>query len=237
MKLLKNWDNKNWLSSSLYINSFISFLLKKKKLNKHSNILDIGCGRGKIIGFLSRKFKLINNPIGIDIVTHKDRDKSINFKNQNIFKFFDNNKIKFDLIIIKQTIHFFNKTERNRLIELCKKNLKKNGKLVILTLNTIDNKIPCFKLMKIKLLKGLEKDSVMIKNICKILNKYEIDNFKFSVSVTRKKYIQMLEQRYISCLINLTKKEIYKGIEEIKKSFPKKIFFTDVLISITYHKK
>ena len=54
MKELKNWDNKTWLSSSAYISSFNSFLLKKKKLNKNSRILDIGCGRGKIFGSLSR---------------------------------------------------------------------------------------------------------------------------------------------------------------------------------------
>ena len=72
MNELKNWDNKTWLSSSAYINSFNIFLLKKKKLNKNSQILDIGCGRGKIFGALSRKLKLINKPIGIDPAIHKD---------------------------------------------------------------------------------------------------------------------------------------------------------------------
>ena len=86
MKELKNWDNKTWLSSSIYISSFNSFLLKKKKLNKHSKILDIGCGRGKIIGYFSRKFKLTNKPIGIDPVSHKDVDKSINFKNEDVWE-------------------------------------------------------------------------------------------------------------------------------------------------------
>ena len=100
MKLLKNWDNKTWLSSNSYINSFNNFLLKKKKLNKTSKILDIGCGRGKIFGSLSRKFKLINKPIGIDPVIHKDVDKSIDFRSENIFKFFKSNQNKFDLIMI-----------------------------------------------------------------------------------------------------------------------------------------
>ena len=31
MKVLINWDNKTWLSSKSYINSFNLFLLKKKK--------------------------------------------------------------------------------------------------------------------------------------------------------------------------------------------------------------
>jgi len=88
MKELKNWDYKTWLSSSSYIRSFNSFLLKKKKLNKNSRILDIGCGRGKIFGSLSRELKLINYPIGIDLVPHKDVDRSIDFKNEDILKFF-----------------------------------------------------------------------------------------------------------------------------------------------------
>ena len=115
MKSLRNWDNKTWLSSSSYITLFNIFLLKKKKLNKKSVILDIGCGRGKIFGSLSRKLKLINKPIGIDPVLHKDVDKSIDFRNEDIFKFFKTNKNKFDLIMIKQTLHFFKKSKRNRL--------------------------------------------------------------------------------------------------------------------------
>ena len=116
MNLLKNWDNKTWLSSNKYINSFNSFLLKKKKLNRKSKILDIGCGRGKIFGSLSRKLMLVNKPIGIDPVQHKDVDKSIDFRNEDIFKFFKTNQNKFDLIMIKQTLHFFNKNELKEFI-------------------------------------------------------------------------------------------------------------------------
>ena len=117
MKVLINWDNKTWLSSNTYINSFNSFLLKKKKLNKNSKILDIGCGRGKIFGSISRKLRLINKPIGIDPVCHNDVDRSIDFKNEDIFFFLKNNNNKFDLIMIKQTLHFINKNKRSKLIE------------------------------------------------------------------------------------------------------------------------
>ena len=234
MKELKNWDNKTWLSSSIYISSFNSFLLKKKKLNKHSKILDIGCGRGKIFGYFFRKFKLTNKPIGIDPVSHKDVDKSINFKNEDVFKFFRNNQNKFDLIMIKQTLHFFNKDQRSKLIKVCKSNLKKKGVLLIFSLNTLNNEIPCFKLMKQKLNRGLKRDSRMLKSACKILKDNKIDKFKFKVSITKKKYIQMLEQKYISCLVNLSKAQIIKGINEIKDTYPNKISFTDILICIKY---
>ena len=80
MPSLKNWDNKTWLSSRKYIQSFNSFILKQQILNKNSKILDIGCGRGKIIENLYSKLKLINKPIGIDIEDHKDKSKKIIFK-------------------------------------------------------------------------------------------------------------------------------------------------------------
>ena len=234
MKKLKNWDNKTWLSSSTYITSFNSFLLKKKKLNKNSRILDIGCGRGKIFGSLSRKFNLINKPIGVDPVSHKDVDKLIDFRNEDAFNFFKINQIKFDLIMIKQTLHFFNKDNRKKLIKICKNNLKKNGLLIIFSLNTINNEIPCFRLMKQKLNKGLERDSRMLKSACKLLKNHRIDKFIFDVSITKNKYIKMLRQKYISCLINLTKNQINKGIKEVKDIYPNTIIFKDVLICIKY---
>ena len=80
MASLKNWDNKTWLSSKKYIHSFTNFILKQKKLDKNSRVLDIGCGRGKIIGKLSEKLRFINKPVGLDIANHKDKSKKIIFK-------------------------------------------------------------------------------------------------------------------------------------------------------------
>jgi ubiquinone/menaquinone biosynthesis C-methylase UbiE len=236
MKLLKNWDNQTWLSSKSYVNSFNTFLLKKKKLYRNSEILDIGCGRGKIFGSLSRKIQLINKPIGIDPVPHNDVDRSIDFRNEDVFKFFKTNQNKFDLIMIKQTLHFFNKDKRLKLIKICKNNLKKNGVLIILSLNTINNQIPCFKLMKQKLNRGLDRDAKMIQSISKILKNNIIDKFNFKVSITKKKYIQMLKQRYISCLVNLNEDQIKKGIKEISDFHNKKVSFEDILISIKFTK-
>ena len=234
MKELKNWDNKTWLSSSAYIDTFISFLLKKKKLNKKSRILDIGCGRGKIFGSISRKFKLTNKPIGIDPVCHKDVDRSINYKNEDVFKFFKNNQNKFDLIMIKQTLHFLNKEKRSKLIKACKNSLKKNGVLLIFSLNTLNNEIPCFKLMKQKLNRGLKRDSRMLKSVRIMLKDNKVDKFKFKVLITKNRYIQMLKQKYISCLVNLSKTQIIKGIIEIKDVYPNKISFVDILICIKF---
>ena len=88
--------------------------------------------------------------------------------------------------------------------------------------------------MKQKLNRGLKRDSKMIKLICKILKNNKIDKFIFKVSITKKKYIQMLKQKYISCLFNLNKNQISKGISELKDIYPNKIIFDDVLICVKY---
>ena len=88
--------------------------------------------------------------------------------------------------------------------------------------------------MKQKLNKGIERDFKMIKSTCKILKNYNIDKFIFKVSIAKSKYIQMLRQRYISCLINLNKDQLNKGIKEIKEIYPNKILFNDILICIKY---
>ena len=96
--VIKNWDNKTWLSSNDYIRSFHKFLFKNIKLNPNSEILDIGCGRGKILGTIKSSLKLKSKPTGIDIINHKDKDKRINFKKSDATSFFLTSKKKFDLI-------------------------------------------------------------------------------------------------------------------------------------------
>ena len=59
--------------------------------------------------------------------------------------------------------------------------------------------------MKQKLNRGLKRDSKMLKSACKLLKNSKIDKFNFKVSITKNKYVQMLKQKYISCLVNLTK--------------------------------
>ena len=44
----------------------------------------------------------------------------------------------------------------------------------------------------------------------------------------------MLKQKYISCLVNLNKNQISKGISELKDIYPNKIIFDDVLICVKY---
>ena len=236
MLSIKNWDNKTWISSTKYIKSFNSFLLKQKKLNKESKILDIGCGRGKIIGFLSTKLRLKNKPIGLDIENHKDKDKRITFKKISAIKYLENNKKKFDLILIKQTIHFFNLRNMKKILVYSRSSLEAGGIILILSLDTKNNEIPTFSLMKQKLNQSFKRDVIIWKNILQLNIKKDITKFNFKVNVKKKVYLKMIKQRYISTLLKFSSVQILKGVNEINLKYKKNIIFNDKLNCIILKK-
>ena len=233
---LKNWDNKTWLSSNNYINFFNNFLLNQVYLNKGSYILDIGCGRGKILGNLASKLRLNKKPLGIDIEQHKDRDKRIIFKKIDAINYLKKSKKKFDLILLKQTIHFFSQKEIKKLLLLSKNCLTPNGHVIIFTLATTRNEIPTFLLMKKKLKKSLIRDEKILRFILNSHQNILIKRFSYKVKITKKKYMQMIKNRYISILLNLKLTEILKGIDEINLKYKQKINFKDKLICIILKK-
>ena len=233
---IKNWDNKTWISSIKYIKSFNNFLLKQKKLIKESKILDIGCGRGKIIGFLSTKLRLKNKPIGLDIENHKDKDKRIIFKKISAIKYLENNKKKFDLILIKQTIHFFNLKDIKKILTYSYSSLEIGGVILILTLDTKNNEIPTFSLMKQKLNQSFKRDTLIWKKLLQLNVKKSITKFNFKVNVKKNIYLKMIKQRYISTLLKFNSLQIYKGINEINLKYKKNILFNDKLKCIIFTK-
>ena len=236
MLRIKNWDNKTWISSTKYIQSFINFLLKQKKLTKHSKILDIGCGRGKITGSLSSKLKLINKPIGLDIENHKDFDKRITFKKTNAIKYLKNNKKKFDLILIKQTIHFFNLKDIKKVLTYSYSSLKVGGIILILTLDTKNNEIPTFFLMKQKLKQSFKRDNLIWKKLLQLDIKKKLTKFNFKVNVKKSIYLKMIKQRYISTLLKFSSFQISNGIKEVDLKYKKNISFNDKLKCIIFSK-
>ena len=233
---IKNWDNKTWISSSKYIKSFNNFLLKQKKLNKKSKILDIGCGRGKIIGNLYSTVRLINKPIGVDIEIHKDRDKRIIFKKINAIKYLKNNKKNFDLILIKQTIHFFNNQEIKELLKYAYACLNFKGIILILSLDTKNNEIPTFSLMARKLQVSFNKEDIIRKNILRFKKKKTITEFNFKVNIKKRIYLNMIKQRYISSLLNLNNNQILKGMKEVDSKYKNNMTFNDKLNCIIFKK-
>ena len=90
--------------------------------------------------------------------------------------------------------------------------------------------------MKYKLLKSLQRDKDLIRLIKDNLKNYKTYNFNFKVNLSKSKYIQMIKNRYISCLLNMSDKEIKKGTNEIKSYYKNQIKFTDTLNCISYKK-
>ena len=236
MAPLKNWDNKTWLSSKKYIHSFNSFILKQIKLNKNSRILDIGCGRGKILGNLSNKLRLLNKPIGLDIENHKDKSKKIIFKKIDALTFISKTKVTFDLILIKQTIHLLKKNQIIKLLSICKNKLNPNGKIIILSLDYKKNEIPTFTLMKKRLKNSLKKDKKLFNLIFKLSSKIIVKKFTFHVRISKIKYLEMIKKRYISTLLNFNDKQILDGLNEIMSKYKKVLIFKDRLICFIIEK-
>ena len=234
MRNLKNWDNNTWLSSKKYIFSLNNFINKNIQLKKSSKILDIGCGRAHLISFLNRKYKFNHKPIGIDIVKNKGIKKGVKFKKIDAIRYLNQTNEIFDLIIIKQTIHFFSKKKIQKLIRLTKLRLNKNGLIYIMSLDTKKNEIPCFLIMKKALEKGLRRDREILYFLRKQLKKFIEKKFIFKVSVKKKNYIHMLKNRYISCLLEMPKNKIISGVNEISKKYKNEIDFRDKLICLIY---
>ncbi len=234
MVYLKNWEKNTWLSSKEYINQFSNFLISNFKINKNTRILDIGCGRANIISHLHEKIKFISKPIGIDIYKNNNLKKNIIFKQINGMTFLKRSNDKFDMILIKQTIHFFELKYLHILLNLAKKKLLQDGKILIFLLNSNENGIPVFNKMEKKLKSSLKRDNKIIKKIKINFKKYWSTKFTFHVNISKKQYIEMIRQKYISCLMDLQKKEIEQGIIEIEEKYKNNLRFKDVLDCFVY---
>ena len=84
--------------------------------------------------------------------------------------------------------------------------------------------------MKKKLNISLKKDKklfdVIIKNNPRIITK----KFIYSVQISKLKYLEMINNRYISTLLNFTDKEIINGLNEVIRKYKKILKFKDRLI-------
>ena len=131
---------------------------------------------------------------------------------------------------------FFNKKQIKSLLINAKSKLNIGGNLLIFSLKINDNQIPCFKKMKLKLRKSLKKDKMLLKIIKSNLKNSKESYFNFKVNVTKQKYIKMIKNRYISCLLNMSVKDLSLGVNELNLKYKSYIKFTDTLKCISYKK-
>ena len=115
----------------------------KKKLlphilayNEDSEILELGCGPGFLLNFLSKNgFK---NLTGIDISSEQiqiAKSKGFNVIEVEVMEYLEENTKKWDIIFALDFIEHFNKEELIRLFKLINLKLAGNGLLIIRTPN------------------------------------------------------------------------------------------------------
>ena len=150
----------------------------------------------------------------------------------NVLNFSLSKDQRFDLILIKQTIHLMKFSEIKKLLKLLKKKLNPRGKILIFTLDENKNEIPTFKLMKIKLNKSLKRDKKILKMVTNLYPYRVKKKFIFKVKISKNKYLDMIKNRYISTLIPLSKTQLTQGVQEIEQKYKNIIKFKDKLICI-----
>jgi len=132
----ENYENKyflkshnNWFKYPDY--KLYNTLKKKIENNFHKNfsVLDVGCGNGNFLKYLSKNFKKIELT-GIDHYKNK-KNKKINFLHGDISK---NTKLKkYDLVLSNAVIEHIE--DVSKFIKLQKKLCKKNGFIINVTIN------------------------------------------------------------------------------------------------------
>ena len=85
--------------------------------------------------------------------------------------------------------------------------------------------------MNTELIKSLKRDNRILKLVTK-LYPYKKKKFIYKVNIIKKKYLKMVQKRYISTLLTFTKQEIQKGMNEINIKYGNNIKFNDKLICV-----
>ena len=86
--------------------------------------------------------------------------------------------------------------------------------------------------MKTKLEKSLDRDKKILEFISNLYPKRLKKKFIYNVKILKKKYLEMIEKRYISILLSLNNQQISIGLNEISSKYKKTIRFKDRLTCI-----
>jgi len=120
----------------------LSFLQKKLPKSKQFRFLDIGCGKGRDIDFLSSNLdNLIIRGIDISLEAIENAIELNSNKNNVTFECMDWKDLddtQCDIVFISGVYHFFNIADRNTFINKIKKILKSNGFFFLNTLSSND---------------------------------------------------------------------------------------------------
>ncbi|MBT6198364.1 MAG: hypothetical protein HOI06_06205 [Pelagibacteraceae bacterium] len=90
--------------------------------------------------------------------------------------------------------------------------------------------------MNTKLENSLNRDKKIITLLKKNNKVLKVKNFSYKVKILKSKYLQMINDKYISILLDFDLNQIKEGINEIDLNFKKRITFNDKLQCIIISK-
>ena len=224
-----NWDRSSWLSSKEYFDELSNQLIEFLNITEEKKILDVGCGRGHLLETLSLNANLINQPVGVEPVKHDDFiPQNVKIFNSSINSFFNENNFYFDLVILKQVLHLLTLDERKKFYIDIKNHINENTNIVFIHMND-QTEIPLFPLMKKKLKQSLKRHQLLLEELTQNFNFLKVFNFNYNVKILLEEYLEMINNRYMTVLLDLSEKEIKEGIDFIKKNYPNQLSFQDTL--------
>ena len=216
-----NWDLSSWRSSKEYFEELSNQLIEFIDITEEKKILDVGCGRGHLLENLALKANLINQPVGVEPVKHDDFvPQNIKIFHSSINSFLNENNFQFDLVILKQVLHLLTLDERKKFYHDIKNHINEDANIVFIHMND-QTEIPLFPLMENKLQQSLKSHKLLLEELTQKFNLLKMFNFNY--------HVKMISNRYMTVLLDLSKKEIEAGIDFIKKNYPNQLVFQDTL--------
>ncbi|MDP0589359.1 MAG: class I SAM-dependent methyltransferase [Candidatus Endonucleobacter bathymodioli] len=228
-----NWDRESWISSVEYIAHSVKVLSECLEITPNSKILDIGCGRAGITTALAEANNVETPVEGIDI--SDTISEAPNCNKVNLFQIDALSYLKgqpdnlYHGIILKQMLHCVSTDIRKQLLQEIHRCLKKSARALVFLMPPKIT-IPMFTQGKDTFLQEQLhfQDIINLGQDC--LFETDISEFCFNVEISKQQYFDLLRQRFMSNLRNLSDSEIENGILELDLNYPTEVLkFTDLL--------
>ena len=134
-------------SSDKYVNvlkedyNLSVMLLALRLIKPSSKVLSVGCGAGREVKYLVRELNCDVTALDYDndmIESSIELEPNAEYFCEDALKFIRNEEYDY-IVCLWNTINFLKKEERKKLIEVCYRNLKNKGKLIITTSHIFQN--------------------------------------------------------------------------------------------------
>ncbi len=228
--------NDLWEYSPDFVQFISQNVCEYLELKSPDIFLDLGCGTGLFTKEINNQIQFKNPVICSDISPALLAQFPDNNQYQCIAAdaiTFSSQSRLFDKILVKEMIHHLNQEEQEQLIKNLFTRLNSNGKFLLLLLPpTIE--YPLFEAA----LKRYEQLQPNYQDLAELFKqagfKTEIALVKYPLNISKTKYIQMVQNRYMSLLSSFNDREILEGINEIKNKYSEQdiLSFNDTFVFI-----